>query len=80
MREIEFKQPEVLRQGNYNFYFVDFNGGERLSDDEIYTEAAKDYPQLMGRKYAMGSMEVFNKRVDRAVNRSLLEVTLAWYD
>jgi hypothetical protein len=80
MKEIEFKQLEVLRQRNYHFYIVDFNGGERLSDDEIYTEATKSYPQLMGRKYAMGSMEVFNKRVDRDGNRSLLEVTLAWYD
>jgi len=80
MKEIEFKQPEVLSQRNYNIYSVDFNGGERLSDDEIYNQAAKDYPQLMGRKYAMGSMVVFNKSVDRDVNGGTIEVTLAWYD
>jgi hypothetical protein len=80
MKEIEFKQPEVLSQRNYNIYSVDFNGGERLSDDEIYNQAAKDYPQLMGRQYAMGRMVVFNKSVDRDVNGGTIEVTLAWYD
>jgi hypothetical protein len=80
MQEIDFEPIVGIREGHYNIYSVPFNGGEELSDYDIYLQAAEMFPQLQDRKYAMGEMVVYSRDVRREPEGNLLEVVMAWYD